>query len=325
MEFTNLAMNGIGRCESWRAAMTEAFGPFEVRPGEGRFAGQMRYARRGGLQFNDLHYAGQSIERTRANVAGLSEEFFTFGKPLSGPLRVLRSGSEFEVGPGCLYLMNQSLPYRALADGDCGFRSLSISIPGPALALRTRHLAPFYKIELSARSPKGTMLDAYLQNIFGNLDSWTDAELDLICERFIDLVALFLAQDDASHAFEADSSVTLGHRNRILSYIKLHLADPDLDAEKVAHGCSISVSYFYRILKLASISAESYISASRLDKAHEFLASPRLRHCGIAELCYQCGFRHPAHFSRLFKQRFGETPRDYRARVFERRSIASPQ
>lgn len=315
MEFTNLAIAGVGRCEHWRAAMAEAFGPFEVRPGGEDFAGRMRYARRVGLQFNDLHYAGQSIERTRGNVARLADEFYTFGRPLTGPLHVMRCGSEFEVGPGCLYLMNQSLPYQAFADGDGGFRSLSISIPSSALLLRTRHLAPFYKIDLTGGSPRGAMLDSYLDHIFDNLESWSDAELEEICDRFLDLVVLFLTQENDRPACMEDSSVTVAHRSRIFAYIKLHLSDPDLDPEKIAGGCGISLSYFYRILKVADISAESYIFERRLEKCRDLLASPLLRHCGIAELCYQCGFRHAAHFSRLFKRRFGETPRDYRARI----------
>jgi AraC-like DNA-binding protein len=43
------------------------------------------------------------------------------------------------------------------------------------------------------------------------------------------------------------------------------------------------------------------------------LLSPQHSHRSIAELAYQVGFSHPSHFSRLFKRRFGMTPRDLRA------------
>ncbi len=312
-EATTRALEGIARCDHWRSAMTEAFGPFEVHPGSGRFGGSLRYTRRAGLQFTDLHYAGQSIERTRGNVSSLTEEFYTFGRPISGPLRVERPGETFVVEPGCLYLMNQSLPYRAHAE-DRGFRSVSISIPSSALLLRSRHLRPFYRIDLNGGAPAGTMLDSYFKHIFENLGAWSETDLSGISERFLDLLVMFLDGARDAPLCADDSSVTLAHRQRILSYIRLHLADPELSPERIAQGCGISLRYFYKIMRAAGMSAESHIIERRLDKCRELLVSPLQRHLGIAELCFRCGFRHQAHFSRLFKQRFGDTPRAYRAR-----------
>ncbi len=314
MSYTSLAVSGIDRYENWRAAMADAFGPFEVQPRDTRFNGQLRYVRRAGLQFNDLRYAGQNIERTRGNASRLNEEFYTFGLPVSGPLTVERRGECFDVAPGCLYLMNQGLPYKALAQGEQGFRSLSISIPSSALLLRSRNLPAFCKLDVAA-SPGGAMLRSYLGHIFDHLDSWTEKELFSICEHFIDLVAMFLIRNEECEVSESDSSVTVAHRARILAYIKLHLADPELDAERIAQGCSISTSYLYKILRKIDVSADAYLYEQRLGKARELLASPAQRHCSIAELCFRCGFRQPAHFSRLFKARYGESPRAYRARM----------
>lgn len=314
MSYTSLAIAGIDRCDSWRAAMADAFGPFEVQPRDRHFTGQLRYQRRAGLQFNDLHYAGQNIERTRGNASCLSEEFYTFGMPVSGPLSVERRGESFDVAPGCVYLMNQGLPYKALAHGESGFRSLSISIPSSALLLRSRNLPSFCKMDL-AGSLKGSMLRTYFSQIFDNLDSWRDDELSAMCEQFIDLVAMFLLRGEQSQASEADSSVSIAHRTRILAYIRLHLSDPALDAESIAQGCGISTRYLYKILGKVGISVESTIFEQRLLKCREMLASPAERAQGIAELCYRCGFRQPAHFSRLFKARYGETPREFRARA----------
>lgn len=320
MSYTSLAIAGIDRYESWRSAMADAFGPFEVQPREQHFTGQLRYQRRVGLQFNDLRYAGQNIERTRGNASHLSEEFYTFGMPMSGPLTVERRGDAFDVAPGCLYLMNQGLPYKALAHGEGGFRSLSISIPSAALLLRSRHLPAFCKLDL-AGSPRGSMLRSYLGQIFENLDLWSDQELSAICEHFIDLVSIFLIRNEDCEISESDSSVSIAHRARIFAYIRLHLSDPDLDAEKVAQGCHMSTRYLYKILRKIDVSVEAYIFEQRILKCRELLASRADRMTSIAELCYRCGFRQPAHFSRLFKARYGESPRSFRARAC---GIAAP-
>ncbi|MNY63185.1 Transcriptional activator FeaR [compost metagenome] len=77
----------------------------------------------------------------------------------------------------------------------------------------------------------------------------------------------------------------------------------------------MSVAYLHRILRAGGLSVESFIFDQRLDKCRELLLDPRHRHRGIGELAYQVGFTHPSHFSRLFKSRFGMTPRDLRART----------
>jgi len=313
-EFAISAGAGPGRRAAWRAALSDAFGPFEVHHGDaGDFAGHLRYVRRASLQFNDLHYQGQKLERTAGNVSRLDQEFYTFGLPLAGPLAVRQRGREFQVEPGCVYLMNQSLPYQATAQGAAGYRSLSVSFPRSALAQRDSRVGAFHKLRVDDGSPRGALLASYMEHLFSGIGSWSDAEVAELGERLIDLIVLFLVQPGQGQASEADSSVTVAHRQRALAYIRQHLADPALSPQRVAQGCGVSVAYLHRILRAGGLTAESFIFEQRLERCRELLLSPRHRHRSIAELAYQAGFAHPSHFSRMFKRRFGMTPRDLRA------------
>lgn len=313
-EFALSGSAGADRRDQWRAALADAFGPFEVHGGKtGQFAGHVRYARRASLQFNDLHYQGQRLERTPGNVSRLDQEFYTFGLPLAGPLAVRQQGREFQVEPGCVYLMNQGLPYQATANGATGYRSLSVSFPRSALSQRDSRIGAFYKLRTDDGSPRGALLAGYMDHLFKGIEGWSENEAAELGERLIDLIVLFLVQPGQGQVSEADSSVTVAHRARVLAYIRQHLSDPDLSPSRVAQGCGVSVAYLHRILRAGGLSVESFIFEQRLDRCRELLLDVRHRHRGIAELAYQVGFAHPSHFSRLFKQRFGVTPRDLRA------------
>lgn len=317
MNCKSLTIVGAERCETWRMAMANAFGPFEVHPINRHFTGRLGYTRRVGLQFNDLHYVGQGIERTRGNASLLSEEFYTFGLALNGPLAVERQGHGFRVEPGDLYLMNQSLPYRAVAESEAGFHSLSISIPSTALSLRSRHLDPFYMLTSTGDSPRAALLRSYFGLVHGGLGQWSDAELRKVCCHLIDLIDLFLIQGEPIQVTDTDSSIVMAHRHRILAYIDLHLSDPALDPQSVAHACQISTSYLHRILQAADLSVEKYINDRRLEKARELLLDSLQQHLSIAEVCYRCGFKQPTHFSRIFRSRFGQTPCSFRKSLSE--------
>lgn len=312
--FATTQVDARRQLDSWRDALAHAFGPFEVHAGQGAgvFAGSLRYARRANLQFNDLHYQGQKLERTRGNVSQLDEEFYTFGMPLAGPLAVTQSGRHFEVEPGCVYLMNQSAPYQAVALGQEGYRSLSISFPRSALAQRVARLESFYKLRVDDGAPGGQLLKSYLDHLLGGMAAWSDAEVGALGEHLIDLIVLFLVQSQAAQASENDSSVTLAHRERALAYMRRHLSDSALTPARIAQACGLSPGYLHRVFQVADLSVESQLYVLRLEQCRRLLRDPANNHRSIAELAYQSGFGHPAHFSRLFRQRFGMTARECR-------------
>jgi len=55
-----------------------------------------------------------------------------------------------------------------------------------------------------------------------------------------------------------------------------------------------------------------YLKSNRLEKARELLETPSLRKITITAVSLACGFSDKSYFSRLFKQRFGISPRDVR-------------
>jgi AraC-like DNA-binding protein len=73
----------------------------------------------------------------------------------------------------------------------------------------------------------------------------------------------------------------------------------------------MSVRYLHRLFEDAGASVRATILARRLDRCRDALAgSPRR---SISEIAFAWGFNDAAHFSRVFKARFGGSPRDLRA------------
>ena len=59
----------------------------------------------------------------------------------------------------------------------------------------------------------------------------------------------------------------------------------------------------------------------RLRHCREDLVSTELRRRSISEIAYSWGFRDAAHFSRMFRHRFGETPSALRRSMFGSRGL----
>lgn len=95
-------------------------------------------------------------------------------------------------------------------------------------------------------------------------------------------------------------------------YIDRHLDDPGLSAGHVAEAIGVSARHLSRIFQPTGMSPHSHILEQRLAKAREELADPGSRHLTIAEVAHRWGFASQAHFTRVFRRRFGRTPGETR-------------
>jgi AraC-like DNA-binding protein len=72
----------------------------------------------------------------------------------------------------------------------------------------------------------------------------------------------------------------------------------------------LSPNYFGDLIKKETgRSAQDYIQAKLIDVAKEKIFDTSK---SVTQIAYDLGFKYPQHFSRLFKQRVGYTPNEYR-------------
>ena len=74
---------------------------------------------------------------------------------------------------------------------------------------------------------------------------------------------------------------------------------------------NLSASYFGDLVKKETgKTAQEYIQAKVIDVAKERIFDYNK---SVSEIAYELGFKYPQHFTRLFKQRVGESPNEYRS------------
>lgn len=77
-----------------------------------------------------------------------------------------------------------------------------------------------------------------------------------------------------------------------------------------AQAMNLSANYFGDLIKKETgKSAQEYIQAKLIDVAKEKIFDQSK---SVSQVAYELGFKYPQHFTRLFKQRVGQTPNDYR-------------
>lgn len=312
VSFSISADEGLRKADAWRDALCRAFGPIEVGlNSDTDFSGFVRTHQRQQLQFNEICYRGQTLERTSQNLARFDQEYFTFSRPVSGPLLFEQNGHDVIVEPGSLVLLNQTSPYRASTNA-C-YHAFSVSIPKKLLLQRAPQISAFYKIENVAASPRGQLLVNFAKYLSEGITKWSEPEIIALREHLLDLIVLLMVNDKNDAVSPEESSIKAAHRERAITYIRYKHCDPQLTPKSIAAACGISVGYLHKIFHAADLRVEHLLYEHRLQTCKNMLLQPEYRHQSVQQIAYKSGFNHPSHFSRLFKEKFGMAPSEFRA------------
>lgn len=99
--------------------------------------------------------------------------------------------------------------------------------------------------------------------------------------------------------------------------VREQFADPELNVSRIAGKLGCSPDYLSHLFhKETKEKLVHYIQRIRIDGAAMALENSALY---VSEIAYASGFSDPAYFARVFKNRKGESPQEFRARLEARR------
>ncbi|MBE7025600.1 MAG: AraC family transcriptional regulator [Ruminococcaceae bacterium] len=164
----------------------------------------------------------------------------------------------------------------------------------------------------------GVTLTAYHFPSFPELrDFWETAihsfenSLDLISESVLLFTFSALAERKQAESGEPASPGTTKMIRQIKKYLDENYADPELSLKSVAAHFSYNKAYLSSTFKKQmKTSFSNYLNVVRCRHAcrlleHEFTSTQ--------EIALLCGYTDPMYFSKVFRQKMGVSPRDYRA------------
>lgn len=156
---------------------------------------------------------------------------------------------------------------------------------------------------VETRTATGALLYSHIQSLSGQFDAISPQEVYGIKWSSVELgaaAAVWLQQP-----MSTPSQV---HTRRIQNYILKNLQDPDLSVKQIAHGNGISVRYVHSLFSPLGTTVSQWIMQRRLERCRDALCVRRECRGVVKDVAFQWGFNDAAHFSRVFKKRYGVTP-----------------
>ena len=286
----------------------EAFRPPAPGPMDIRTSGAIARAPLADLSLAEVGSDAQLRHHVRTQFASQRPLFF-LQVQLEGESVNRQGGREASLKGGDFTLCDGTRHYEATFAGPA--RMLVLGVPEAKLR---RHIAcpeSLVAVPMSGSHGVSGLLSRFLCGY------WSDCSRELgagAAER-VSLAVLDLlgaAYADVPRPQSGPASLGSAHRIRIINYIESNLHDPDLTPTRIAEACKITPRYLHHLFSDQDETVARYILRRRLDACARALESGAQRGRTVTAIAFDHGFNSPTHFGRVFRAKFGVTPREYR-------------
>ncbi|MFF3950828.1 helix-turn-helix domain-containing protein [Streptomyces sp. NPDC001902] len=267
---------------------------------------------------------GWNVARLRRASASVDEDFVPHvlvHLQEAGVSAFHQGGRRGVIRAGDLAVLENAKPYEVFFHGT--MHSVLVRVPTHVLGLRPSLLDQVTAVRLSSQRPVVGATAALFTRLARNQAAVGEAEAALFAQPCVDLiravVSMIPGRDDLAGA-PLNSTLLF----RVREYVRLHLAEPDLTAARIAAEHHVSVRQLYLTLSRAGISLGEWIRTQRLEECRRELASSVHQFMTIEAIAHRWGFASAPHFSRVFKAAYGVSPRELRWQPCDRQNGHSP-
>jgi AraC-like DNA-binding protein len=273
--------------------------------------------RAGKIAISSLELGGRTDAASIGDSARDSEHHLRLEIVRRGRMAIRQDGETLVFGAGDMLLLDPSLEFGRLLDEPVQILAVHIS----KHALNVRGLSFLFTSACYAIRQTEDMaaMRELLLTVTGLMDSVSDVLLERMGNQLLDLMDVVFENAGLASTVPCANVVVL----RATRLITQRIFDRDLNMSSIANLLNISVSSLSRAFRRYGVSTMRHVNALRLEHAGQLLADRS--DLAIGDVAMRCGFVDSAHFSRVFKQKYRMTPRQYAKDCASRKSQAAAE
>jgi AraC-like DNA-binding protein len=296
------------RLDYWRDMISSTFVALDCdAPKRREFSGSLETSALKDVQFSTVVSDAQHVVRSRRRIRQAPNDCFLVSIQCRGMGSVTQEDRVAELGVGDFAIYDASQPYELRFREP--FEQLVLRLPRHYFSHRIA--CPERLTALAFRSSQGpvSIVSNFISHLYRQLHGLDSASTAAVHQALVDLLIAALAGTSTRGMFTSNQLVM---RQRIKSFVETRLSDPCLNCTLVSEAHGISVRYLNKLFENDEVSLSEWMWARRLDRARVSIESSQITGQSITQIAYDWGFKDPAHFSRAFKARYGESPSAYR-------------
>lgn len=257
-----------------------------------------------GIPVSYSHGTARLLERTPDRIAADRIDVLGVGVLIEGEMHGVARTRKFALRPGEILLFDIAQPV-TMTMSAC--RSVQLAIPR---ALAESQLGPVAALHgLVIGRDEAALFRAHLLKLSEALQLIAAEDAPRLARTLLDL--LVVAVHAASDGAKGMPQPPAGAAARAREEIRANLESASLTIANLCRRLKVSRSTLHRLFEREG-GVQTYIRNARLDAARLALLDPGNDE-RLGAIADRLGFSDAAHFSRLFRARFGQTPSQCRA------------
>ncbi len=295
------------RFDAWQAMLNDSHLSWNLERRQPKgFFGKLEVAPIGDLKVVRCICEPCSGSRKPFEIGNDNAAYYGLLLVLSGYENVSSRGKNAVLGPGSFYLWDSTEITSFYLHSN--IHKITLFVPQQRMRSSLPNIESLIGKAINWQEGLGAVTASLISNLCTQISSMSGHQGQALAETTLDLITSCLW--DNQPKLENKPGVDL--LVKIKEYIEANLDNPQLDPPSLAYEFGISVRYLHLLFQEECLSVSRWIIGRRLERCRHELASPKLEK-SITEIAYHWGFNDSAHFSRVFKQRFGVSPKEYRA------------
>ena len=156
----------------------------------------------------------------------------------------------------------------------------------------------------------GAAVSPFLSGLLSRLADCDECSVVRLADNILDLLCTTFDQHlrDADMAPDPRQQLLV----QVLRFVEDNLGDPGLGPAAIAASLHISTRYLHKLFEAEGTTACAWIRSRRLEHCRRDLADPALAGRSVSAVGARWGVPDPSRFSRLFREAYQVSPREYR-------------
>lgn len=292
------------RDTAWRAAIERAGLSAEIGQEDLRAHSHHRLSPLGGS------FSIVSARSQRFRSLGQDDGAMLVVLHLEGKALLQNDRQAHALAAGDFAIFPAGVDFDLVCDGP--FRQVWLRLPSIVFSRRMMPPQAFRVLPIAGDSGLGHVLSQLLRSVSDSLQELDDDELSAIEIAISDLIVATLNQRSDAGGTSSSQAAIL---HRICQFIETRLGDSNLSLAEVARAQRVSPRYLQKLFESANGNFTRYIRERRLERCRAELAKADDDAMSVSSIAFRWGFTDAAHFSRVFRDKYGVSPRDYRLNI----------
>jgi AraC-like DNA-binding protein len=309
VQFTTDGVPRYRRLALWQDIVCDVYVQLDCKSDLGAaFNGSVSRAPLGQAICSEVSSRQQRVYRTRSRIARSNEDFFLIALGKHGVGAVVQDSRETLIRPGEFAIYDTTRPYELQFEDE--FTQVILQVPRKMLLRRIAGAEALTAISFGPDRPVQKLAYDFVYQLCQNAERIQPEHAVALSDQAVDLVAMALSERLGAEPLPSSHRLALLHT--LKAHVRTHLADPDLSLSGTAAALGISPRYVNNLLSEERTSFQRFVLAERLAQCQRDLSCPVLAHRHVSEIAFGWGFNDLSHFGRVFRERYGMSPRDFR-------------